>query len=186
MTREMRDDSSGFTLIELLVTMFVIAGCLLGLIAMQLRALETTTLAKQRQQATQLANRTMEQLRALPYATVADGVGEGAAPHRFADDVNLVQVSGVWHLRGTLTTQEQLVVRQPTAASAATAPLAPHMQPPAQTTVGTTVYRLSSYVTWAQPSTPAAGFWLTVIVRWDTPLGTKTVSVRSRIFGTPL
>jgi hypothetical protein len=54
--------------------MVILGGCLLGLLTVQVSALRTVTVAKERQQATALTNRTMEQLRALPYNTVTAGL----------------------------------------------------------------------------------------------------------------
>lgn len=64
----------GFTLIELVVAMVVITGVLVTLIAVQTSALVTTTHARQRTQATAVANQTMEQLRALPWLVLSNGL----------------------------------------------------------------------------------------------------------------
>jgi prepilin-type N-terminal cleavage/methylation domain-containing protein len=52
----------GFTLVELLVVMVILGGRLLGLLVVQTSALRSVTLAKERQQATALTTRTMEQV----------------------------------------------------------------------------------------------------------------------------
>ncbi len=172
------DGEAGFTLVELLVTMAVIAGCLLGLIAMQMRAMETTAAAKQRQQATQLANRTMEQIRALPYTTVQMGL---SSADLIAPDANLWNVSGVWRFRPTYhpSLDEPLVV----SAGQASAPLNPHVQPATSTRVGNTQYDVRAYVTWAGP-TAASGYWVTVVATWTPKQNSapKSVALRSRIY----
>jgi type IV pilus modification protein PilV len=70
----------GFTLIELLVVMVILAGCLLGLMTVQVSALRSVTVAKERQQATALTNRTMEQLRALPTTRSPAGSTPATSP----------------------------------------------------------------------------------------------------------
>src|SRR5690348_12820879 len=74
--RNNRDDS-GFTMVELIVTMVIISTVLLGLVGVQISSLVTTSAAKQRQQASALANQSMEELRALPFATVSGGLYSG-------------------------------------------------------------------------------------------------------------
>src|SRR5665648_1192881 len=68
-----RPDDEGFTLVELIVAMFVIAIILTSLAMVQTRAMVTIAQAKERQQATALANQTLEQLRALPWDTLKKG-----------------------------------------------------------------------------------------------------------------
>lgn len=71
--RDARGDD-GFTLVELIVAIFVIGGVLLALMAVQISALTTTIHGKQRQQGTAIANLAMEELRALPWATLSRGI----------------------------------------------------------------------------------------------------------------
>lgn len=68
------DREAGFTLIELLVAIFVIAIILTSLALVQTRAMVTIAQAKERQQATAIANATLEQLRSLPWDTLKKGV----------------------------------------------------------------------------------------------------------------
>lgn len=72
-------DESGFTLMELLVAMMVITVVLLALMMVQTRALVTNAQTRQRTQATAYANKVMEELRALPWATLAKGMNTGFA-----------------------------------------------------------------------------------------------------------
>jgi len=66
-----RDD--GFSLVELVVAMAIISGVLLGLVTLQTKAMVTIAQAKERQQATAIANEVLEQLRALPWNSITKG-----------------------------------------------------------------------------------------------------------------
>jgi prepilin-type N-terminal cleavage/methylation domain-containing protein len=61
--RSWHNNDTGFTLVELLVTMFVIAGALLALLPLQVKAQQTVALGRERQQATALANQAIEKVR---------------------------------------------------------------------------------------------------------------------------
>lgn len=174
-------DESGFTLVELLVTMMVIAGCLLGLIAIQLRALEATTMAKQRQQATALANRTMEQVRAMNPSDVEKGLHTSD----LVGDANINVASGRFQPTYDPAMCEPLVA----GATQTTGPLYPHRQ---TTTMGATTYTTQVYVTYAtfKPNPPKRddGFNVTVVATWQsnvTKQKVKVVTVRSRVFAPP-
>lgn len=68
------DREAGFSLIELIVTMVILGIILSSLALVQIRAMVTIAQAKERQQATALANRTLEELRALPWNTLEKGL----------------------------------------------------------------------------------------------------------------
>lgn len=70
----LRSEESGFTLVELLVAMMVISAVLFSLMAVQTSALVTTAQTRQRTQGTAVANQVMEQLRALPWASLSKGL----------------------------------------------------------------------------------------------------------------
>ncbi|KQR16200.1 prepilin-type N-terminal cleavage/methylation domain-containing protein [Cellulomonas sp. Leaf334] len=70
----MRSDESGFTLVELLVAMMVISAVLFSLMAVQTSALVTNAQTRQRTQGTAVANEVMEQIRALPWASLSKGM----------------------------------------------------------------------------------------------------------------
>lgn len=72
-------DESGFTLMELLVAMMVITIVLLVLMVVQTKALVTNAQTRERTQATAYANKVMEELRALPWATLSKGLNPGFA-----------------------------------------------------------------------------------------------------------
>src|SRR5690625_990723 len=53
--------------------MAIIGGVLLGLVTLQTKAMVTIAQAKERQQATAIANEVLEQLRALPWRSITNG-----------------------------------------------------------------------------------------------------------------
>lgn len=189
----------GFTLVELIVTMAVISTVLLGLLGVQMSALSTVTLSRERQQATDLANRTMEQLRALPYAIVTGGLlNSDATP---ALDSSIVSVAGVLRYKPAHQTaiDEILVTRaatncpdpdpvSPPAADCPPVPLFPHVQSGTGVTrIGNVAFRVATYVTLVS-STPAdttQGYWLSVDVSWSSARSqgrTMRVSDRSQVY----
>jgi Tfp pilus assembly protein PilV len=177
-TRQCRDES-GFTLVELVITMFVISAVLLGLITVQLQSLSSVGLAKQRQAATALGNRTMEQLRAIPYDTVTAGL-------RTCDLTGDANVSGTTFTPTYNTSLSEPLSTNSTACGAATnpTPLYPHLQQNAATRVGSTQYRVRSYVSKVSV-TQDLGYYLTVVVDWSNKVTgnkLKTTAVRTRLF----
>ena len=187
--RRRQSAEEGFTLIELIVTMAVISGVLLGLLAVQTSALSTVTLSRERQQATDLANRTMEQLRALPYDLVAAGLLDTDAMP--AADPNITLIGGVRHFQPPgATVPEPLVTHavagcpvpapDPIPAICPPVPLFPHVQAGALTKIGKVQFTVRSYVTLVNGA-PNNGYWLTVDVSWSSaPSGGRTKRVRSR------
>lgn len=176
--RSPRCSDAGFTLTEVMVTLFVISAVLLALITVQVKALGSVGLAKERQQATALANRTMEQLRALPYDTVSAGL-------RACDitgDSNIS--SGQFRPAYNASIDEPIVTNSTACTGAAVAPLYPHTQNDANTKVGSTQFRVRTYVSKAS-ATGDMGYYLTVIVDWssaNTGGVNKLTAVRSRLF----
>ena len=168
--RNNRDDS-GFTMVELIVTMVIISTVLLGLVGVQISSLVTTSAAKQRQQASALANQSMEELRALPFATVSGGLYSGD----LTGDPN---ISGNYFKPAYDTAINEPLV---TSNNKSPAPLFPHVS---TTSVGGTSFKTASYVTLA--STDASlGYWLTTIVSWSskaTGNSVKETAVRSRLY----
>ncbi|HET9945860.1 MAG TPA: prepilin-type N-terminal cleavage/methylation domain-containing protein [Actinomycetes bacterium] len=173
-----RGGDDGFTLTEVMITLFIISAVLLGLITLQVKALGSVSLAKERQQASALGNRTMEQLRALPYDTVTAGL-------RACDVTGDTNVSG-GNFRPAYDTaiNEPLVTNSTACSGAAQAPLYPHVQNGATTRVGSTQYRVRTYVSRAS-ATSDQGYFLSVLVDWssaNTAGKSKLIAVRSRAF----
>jgi prepilin-type N-terminal cleavage/methylation domain-containing protein len=193
--RQQRLDE-GFTLIELIVTMMVISVVLLGLLAVQTSALSTVTLSRERQQATDLANRTMEQLRALPYDSIAGGLlNTDAAP---ASDPSIKLVAGALRYQPPHKTSiDELLVTRSAANCPQTnvlvpddcppLPLYPHVQTDAAVKIGKVQFRVASYVTLVStvPTDTSLGYWLSVDVTWSSPHSrgrTTRVGTRSQVF----
>lgn len=176
-TRQHHEDS-GFTLVELVITMFVISSVLLGLITVQLQSLSSVGLAKQRQAATALANRTMEQVRAIPYDTVTSGL----CPSDLAGDANVVGTTFAPTYDSSIS--EPLSTSSSSCSATNPTPLYPHVQQNSATRVGSTQYRVRTYVSQVS-ATADLGFHLTVVVDWANAVTggkTKITAVRSRLF----
>lgn len=175
MRKEVVRAADGFTLIELLIAMIIIGGALLGLISLQLRALDVVNLSKQREQAVALANRTMEQLRALPYDTVTGGLN--SSDTTISGDANIV--SGSLNLTPN-GINERLVV----GSSGAVVPLNPHVS---TVTFTNATYTVKSYVSLVSSTAgdTSKGYWLTVVVSWvsgATDGQSRSASSRSQVF----
>lgn len=172
-----RRADDGFSLTELLISMVVIGIILAGMAGVQVKALATVALSRQRQQAIDLANRTMEQIRALPYDTVTAGLRTSD----LSGDANIT--SGMFEPAYDSSISEHIV----SSASASSAPLYPHVQAGAATTVGPVQFRVASYVSLvsATAGDTLEGYWLTAIVTWSSAQTngvTKTVATRSQLF----
>jgi prepilin-type N-terminal cleavage/methylation domain-containing protein len=164
---------AGFTLIEVTVAMMIIAIVVTTLVALQLSSLKTITLAKQRDQATSLANQQIEAMRSLPYTKLRAGM---LATDAAADTA--------WVTAGRLKApwDEKLV----TSTNQTEPALNPHV---VNKTVGTQQYTVRSFVTSPKDDTTGADlpsttdFWLTTVVEWSSSVtggAAKQVTVRNR------
>src|SRR4051794_24066092 len=166
----------GFTLIETVMALVVIGTVLLMLIYGQALALRSTSTTKQRGQMTALANQYVEQMRAMPYASLQAGMSSTD----LSTDANLVSSSGTWRFRPAYnTTIDEVVHHTPGQTSA---PLYPHMHTeivgPATFSVGLYVTRSATY-TAAVPS-----LWVTAIAARVSGPGAapKPIAVRTQVF----
>ncbi len=191
--RALRDGNGaedGFSLVELLIAMMIITGVLVVLIAVQTSALVTTVHAKQRQQGTAVANEVMEELRALPWATILRGNDDAyssAGPDPFAPGGVLKPAFDSAIDEGMIITSMD-IANAPTGAQVPAAPPLYDLSGSNVTLVTDpaipdTVFTARSYVS-RESSMPTGVVNLTVIVTW-TPRNTdveRHVLVRSSAY----
>ena len=175
-------DDDGYTIMEVVVAMIVIAIGLLGLMAVQVRSLSTVQLAKERQTATALANRAMEQLRAVPYTVLQGGL---KCTELVGDpDVTVTNPSGA--CTATFSPSYDSSISGETVVTTTgtqVAPLSPHV-PASDTSLNGAAYRVRTYVTRVDP-TADVGYWLTVISSWtsgNARSARKVIALRSRVY----
>ena len=177
MRRQWHGADTGFTLIELLVTMFVVAGALLALLALQVRAQQTVALARERQQATALANQAMEKVRG--HASNSVGAAEivsGRKPQ--LPDANVI---------GTCATACNF---QPSFATLGPEPIRFPVVPSTVAVLGTTTDPVGSttYTTRLYVTNPTAGNRsadVTAVTSWNSRQASNRphqVAVRTTVF----
>lgn len=162
----------GFTLLELTVAVLILVGLLTALLPLHVSAMSTIALAKQRQQASQLANEVQEQLRALPYDVVVAGLNTAD----LAGDPNIV--SGRFKPTFDTSIDEKLQV----SSSTTQAPLNPHRQ--TRGPINNVRYDVATYVSQVNGANPLQ-YWLTVVTTWTSPATRNTLKrqvSRSRLF----
>ncbi len=163
LARRARDDERGFTLIEAVFAMGVILVSMLILASSALVGFRGAAVARQRQAATGIAERLVEQVRALPSSTILAGLKDAD----LTGDTSIISCgSGVYKL--TSCTTGEAVVHSSTAS---TAPLYPH--------TGTLAAGYPTAYSWKVYLTQAAGltgaYRLTVNVAWTVAGQTQSV-----------
>ncbi|MCA1727147.1 MAG: type II secretion system GspH family protein [Actinobacteria bacterium] len=163
---------SGFTLIEMLVAQGVILSSLVTLAFTASIGFSDIALARQRDGANGLANRVMEQVRALPFDTLKRGLANSDLP---GGDTNVV-TSGCpngapYCYRATSAgTLEEI----PHGVNAPVEPLVPHR---ATATVGRTTYTRAVYVSYYNNNASLNAFRVTVVVTWEAAVRRGTAAV---------
>jgi type II secretory pathway pseudopilin PulG len=147
----------GFTLIELVLASGVIALVMSSLAYMGTVAFKDAAIARNRQVATGLASQALEQVRALPYDTVA--LGLSTADLAAGTDANVTQAGSVYKYNGETIPNGT--------SNVSIAPLAPHQTTKVQD--GTT-YTVSVYVTYVDDVTTSRSFRVTAHVSWVSSL----------------
>ncbi len=149
----------GIGIIEVMVAITVIAFVLVALLSTLTNSLLYVSFARQSQAATSLADRTMEEVRALPFAVVANGLDPSNDP-TWSTDTNITSTTS-----GGVTTYFYAGKEIPTSSGTAVAPLVPHRH---TVQIGPTTYTVSVYPTYDQ-TTPATVYLVTVLVSWANP-----------------
>jgi Tfp pilus assembly protein PilV len=157
----------GFSLIEIVVAMGVILVSLTMLANTALVGFKGAATARQRQTATGIADQLVEQVRALPFSTVTDGLKDSD----LASDSKIVSCSGTYKLH---TCSGETIVHS---SGASTAPLYPHMATygPSSTPAYPDTFTSYVWVTYASGDTSV--YRLTVKVSWSS--GGSTYSVQT-------
>lgn len=160
---------AGFSLVEAVAAMSIMMLVLVLMVTMSIQSVRSLTLSRQRQEASGLASRALEQIRALPYTMTSSGL----VPTDATGDANIVTVGGIKRLRITEAgIDEPLVVK---GSSTAVAPLFPHR---ATTAVDGVTYTVSTYITQTAIDRP---YLLTAMVTWSSSVsqGVRRVVQRS-------
>ncbi|HVA42921.1 MAG TPA: hypothetical protein VNF50_05510 [Acidimicrobiales bacterium] len=142
-----------------MVAITIIGIVLIAMLSTITNSLLYVSFARQRQAATSLADRTMEEVRALPFAMVANGLDPSNDP-TWSTDTNITSTTS-----GGVTTYFYAGKEIPTSSGTSVAPFVPHRQTVA---IGPTTYTVSVYPTYEQ-TTPVTVYLVTVLVSWAHP-----------------
>ncbi|MEX2458753.1 MAG: prepilin-type N-terminal cleavage/methylation domain-containing protein, partial [Actinomycetota bacterium] len=165
--RRLRSEERGFTLVELMVAQGIILVSLLSLAYTATVGFTDIALARQRQGATGLANRLVEQVRALPFDVLKSGLSNSDATIVLGSEEGLAS-------SGCGTTSNLCYQSIPSAPyegiprgdNAPVEPLNPHR---ATRTIGSTSYTRYVYVTYYNNDRTLNAYRVTVVVAWTPP-----------------
>ena len=163
--RRLREEEreEGFSLIETVIAITVIFGALLMLLSTALVGLAGASLGRQRQSANAIANQILEQVRALPYETV----GQGLDDTKLAQDPNIVACAdGEYYFERCPSSDplaEQVVH---SVGLADVVPLTPNKGSVGPPTYPNT-FTWRSYVTKARGMPQAGAYRVSAIVSWS-------------------
>jgi type II secretory pathway pseudopilin PulG len=163
----------GFSIVELMVAAGVMLTALTALAGVMSTGLTATGYARQRQSASQLANGTLEEIRALSFNVMKAGMGD-ADLATTSDPMITTATCGADYCFGG----EKIAH----AVNTPIDPLIPHQK---TVTVGPTSYTVSSYVTYYQNDTASDARRVTVRVDWASAIksgAARTVEVQTVIF----
>jgi len=161
-SQEQRPEA-GFSLLEVVTAITVIFGALLMLLSTALTGLTEAALSRQRQTANGIANQILEQVRALPYETVGQGLDETRLPQ----DPNVVACpDGDYYFKDCPSADPAAEKIVHSAGLADVTPLVPN-----KGTLGAPAYPNTftwrSYVTKALGVPQAGAYRVTAIVSWN-------------------
>lgn len=150
-------DERGFGLIELVVAMVIMSMLMLALSYVFSRSLTAVAFERQRQSAQSLANQTLEQIRALPFATVSRGLD--SADSTLASDPNITTAGSVRTL--TFNSINETI---PVGTGGTTqAPLIPHQR---SVQVGVETFTVRAYITNYLNDPASQKYRAVVVVSW--------------------
>lgn len=164
----------GFTLVELMLALGVILVAVLMLAYTVTSSLANVAYSRQRDGANALANQTMEQLRALPFATLQAGLDNTDLAN--TSDPNILKggqggcPSGSYCFSVSPSTNQcpsgdpSYGERIPHGTNLNVTPLVPHQR---SQTVGPTTYTVSAYVSYLCDSLTSNAFRVTIVVTWQ-------------------
>jgi len=165
MISRLREKEGGFTLIEVMAALGILLVAFLAMIYTANVAFRNIALGRERQSATGLANQTMEQMRALPFSLLQQGLQNAdllasTTVGNAAYDPNITTTtcggSGVVYCFGN----ERIPRGQnPTA----TPPIIPHQS---SVVIGPTTFTVRAYLTYYGNQLTSNTFRLSVIVSW--------------------
>jgi type II secretory pathway pseudopilin PulG len=166
-----RSDESGFTLIELVVASGVILTAIMLVTTVITTGVTQTAVARQQQSADGVANQTLEQIRALPFQSIQQGLSN-------TDTASDPKITSSGCPTAPCFGGEMLVT---STGLPNVDPLVPHQKALA---VGPTTYNVSSYITYYQNDKTINTYRATVYVNWTgIPAGRASkVQVQSVIF----
>jgi hypothetical protein len=165
-----RNGDDGFTVIELMVATTVLMVAVVSMLYTTYAGFRGIATARLRQTATGLANRSMEQIRALPFDTVKRGL----------DNTDLSTTAGTTDTNISVTGSGGSAVYSyggeqiPRGDNSTTTPLVPHKQ---SVVLNNLTYTVAAYITYYQNQTTSNTYRATVIVSWpNSPNGGGTTS----------
>ena len=157
----------GFTLVELLVATTMILIAMSGMMLVYTQATAENAGAKQRQVADSLMTKTMEQVRALPFAKVASGLNDASGTDP--------AFSPAWTYNGETVPHSAALPPRPFYNGTATK----HIQIVA---VNKTTFTVAVYPSIVNPPTTPASYRVTVVVTWTAYGKIRTVSEQSLFY----
>jgi len=158
---------TGFTVVETMVALGILFAGLVALAYTATIAFSDISFARQRQGATVIANRVIEEMHGLPFATVALGLDATDLNTTIANGTETDVVKSTVPVLTYTFRGEQI----PYGTLVATEPTVPHLKTgttDASLKLGSTVYTRKIYVTFATGAA-AGAYHVTVVVSWANP-----------------
>jgi type II secretory pathway pseudopilin PulG len=155
----------GFTIVEVLVAMMVITIVMTSVMYLMATALKQASFAKQREAASSLVDKTMEQARALSFSVIQTGLDDHDVTSSSDPNISISGSTYTYTPTGeTIVHGNQNGSQSCPGATVCQAPLIPHQS---TTTLNGSTYTISSYLT--NFSGSAGAYRITVVVSWSRP-----------------